>query len=165
MENTKAPQNKQARGKMEANPERKEFVEYFKWTDDEMQLLLEVLKDCQSILAQSNLDWIKIRSRHEQIAAKMKDEYPVASLDEYPHKILNFLRCVYYCHLLLPTTTTHTHAPRAKLLSFHFLDQFCAFTRERNDCVPFHFSYHLFYRSTFWNGTMSFEAFPCEHNP
>ena len=35
---------------------------------------------------------------------------------------------------------------------------------ERNDCVPFNFSYHLFHRSTFWNGKMSFEAFPCEHN-
>ena len=138
MENTKAPQNKQARGKMEANPKRKEFqslqnyVESFKWTDDEMQLLLEVVKDCQSILAQRNLYWIEIRSRYEQIAAKMRDEYLVASLNEYPHKILNFLRCVYYCHLLLPTTTTQTHAPRAKLLSFHFLDQLCAFTLEHN---------------------------------
>ena len=145
MENTnkQAPQNKQARGKMKANPERKEFqslpngVESFKWTDDKMQLLLKMVKDCQSTLAQSNLDWIKIHSRYEQIAAKMKDECPVASLDEYPHKILNFVCCVYCCHLLPPKTTKQMHAPRAKLLLFHFLDQFCAFTGERNRTIAY----------------------------
>ena len=36
---------------------------------------------------------------------------------------------------------------------------------ERNDCVSFHFSYHFFHRSTFWNGTMLFQVFPCERNP
>ena len=71
---------------------------------------------------------------------------------------------------IFPRTTTSTHALRAKILSFRFLDK--SFTSlpvhtgtERNDCVSFHFSYHLFYRSTFWNGTMLFEAFPCERNP
>ena len=98
-----------------------------------------MVKDCQS------LDWIKIRSRYEQIAAKMRDAYPVASLDEYPHKILNFLRCVYYCHLLLATTTTQTHALRAKLLSFHFLDQFCAFTRERNGTIAYCSTFRMTY--------------------
>ena len=42
----------------------------------------------------------------------------------------------------------------------------CLFTRERNGAIAsFHFSYHLFYRSTFWNATMLFQAFPCERNP
>ena len=41
----------------------------------------------------------------------------------------------------------------------------CLFTRERNDCALFHFSYHLFSRSIFWNGTVLFEAFPSERNP
>ena len=83
MENTTAPQKEQGRGKMEACV--KNGVESFKWTDDKIQLLLEVVKDYQSIQAQSNLDWMKIRSRYEQIAAKMRNEYPVAPLDEYPH--------------------------------------------------------------------------------
>ena len=70
--------------------------------------------------------------------------------------------------------TTFTHAFRPKILSFRFLDQSCMFFctslhvhtgTERNDCVSFHFSYHLFYRSTFWNRTMLFQAFPCELNP
>ena len=50
--------------------------------------------------------------------------------------------------------------------SFQFLERKNRlFTRERNDCVSFHFSYHFFHRSTFWNGTMSFQVFPCERNP
>ena len=68
------------------------------------------------------------------------------------------------------SNNTSTHAFRAKILSFRFLDQSCTSLpvhtgTERNDCVSFHFSYHLFYRSTFWNGTMLFQAFPCERNP
>ena len=67
-------------------------------------------------------------------------------------------------------TTTSTHAHKGKISSFHFSDLFYTSLpvhtgTERNDCVSFHFSYHFFYRSTFWNGTMLFEAFPCEHNP
>ena len=90
-----------------------------------------------------------------------------------------------------PATTTSTHALSAEILSFRFLDQSCTSLpvhtgTEWNDCVPCHFSYHLFFivplfrteryyfkrsrvnatpeRSTFrngtiWNGTI---AFPCE---
>ena len=35
---------------------------------------------------------------------------------------------------------------------------------ERNDCVSFHFSYHLFSRFIFWNGRVLFEAFLSERN-
>ena len=71
---------------------------------------------------------------------------------------------------VFPATTTFTHAFRPKILSFRFLDQSCTSLpvhtgTERNNCVSFHFPYHLFYRSTFWNGTMLFQAFPCERNP
>ena len=31
------------------------------------------------------MDWMKIRSRFDQIAAKMSEDYPVASSEEYPH--------------------------------------------------------------------------------
>ena len=31
--------------------------------------------------------------------------------------------------------------------------------------VLFHFSYHFYSRSIFWNGTVLFEAFPSERNP
>ena len=78
-------------GKTKAKPKRKESqtlqsdVESFKWTDDEIQLLLEVVKDYQSIQSQKNLDWMKIRSRYDQIAAKMREDYPVTSSEEYPH--------------------------------------------------------------------------------
>ena len=73
------------------------------------------------------------------------------------------------CHFFQKKTIS-THALRAKILSFRCLDQSCTSLpvhtgTERNDCVSFHFSYHLFYRSTFWNGTMLFQAFPCERNP
>ena len=66
--------------------------------------------------------------------------------------------------------TISTHALRAKILSLRFLDQSCTLLpvhtgMERNDCVSFYFSYDLFYRSTFWNGTMLLQAFPCERNP
>ena len=57
-----------------------------------------------------------------------------------------------------------------KSYSSVFLDQSCTSLlvhtgTERNDCVSFHFSYHLFYRFTFWNGTISFQAFPCKPDP
>ena len=35
---------------------------------------------------------------------------------------------------------------------------------ERNDSVPFHFWYHFFGRSIYWNGTLLFEVFPSECN-
>ena len=69
MENTTAPQKEQAHGKMGAKAKRKEFqslkngVISFNRNDDKIQLLLEVVKNCQSIQAQSNLDWIKIRTK------------------------------------------------------------------------------------------------------
>ena len=67
-------------------------------------------------------------------------------------------------------TTTSTHALRETNLIVPFfgpvLTSLPVHTgTERNDCVSFHFSYHFFYRSTFWNGTMLFEVFPCERNP
>ena len=61
------------------------MMESFKWTDDEIQLLLEVVKDYQSIQTQKKLDWMKIRSRYEQIAAKMRVDYPITSSEEFPH--------------------------------------------------------------------------------
>ena len=69
-----------------------------------------------------------------------------------------------------PATATSTHALRAKLLSFRFLDQSCTSLpvdtgTERNDCTSFHFSYPFFYCFTFWSGTILFQAFPCERNP
>ena len=61
------------------------MMESFKWTDDEIQLLLEVVKDYQSIQTQKNLDLMKIRSRYDQIAAKMRVDYPITSSEEFPH--------------------------------------------------------------------------------
>ena len=37
--------------------------------------------------------------------------------------------------------------------------------KERNYCVMFHLSYHLFSRSFSWNGTVLFEAFASERSP
>ena len=91
MDSTTARLKEQGQGKTKAKLKRKESqnlksdVESFKWTDDEIQLLLEVVKDYQSIQSQKNLDWMKIRSRYDQIAAKMREEYPVASSEDYPH--------------------------------------------------------------------------------
>ena len=69
-----------------------------------------------------------------------------------------------------PVTTTSTHALRETNLIVPFfgpvLTSLPVHTgTERNDCVSFHFSYHFFHRSTFWNGTMIFQVFPCERNP
>ena len=58
------------------------MMESFKWTTDEIQLLLEVVKDYQSIQTQKNLDWMKIRSRYDQIAAKMRVDYPITSSEQ-----------------------------------------------------------------------------------
>ena len=58
----------------------------FKWTDDEIQLLLEVVRNYKAIQTQQKLDWVKIRSRYEQIAAQFKEEYPEQPSDLYPHK-------------------------------------------------------------------------------
>ena len=130
MENTTAPQKEQGRGKMEACL--KNGVESFKWTDDEIQLLLEVVKDYQSIQAQSNLDWMKIRSRYEQIAAKMRNEYPVAPLDERMRQGQSSYRSFFW------TSSARSHGNGTErlrtvplfvslILSFHFL--------ERNDVI------------------------------
>ena len=59
--------------------------------------------------------------------------------------ILHFPHYVYHCHLLLPTTTTQKHVPRAKLLSFHFLDQFCKFIWERNGTIAYRSTFRIAY--------------------
>ena len=42
----------------------------------------------------------------------------------------------------------------------------CLFVRERNGTIAYRSTFRItFYRSPFWNGTMLFQAFPCEHNP
>ena len=58
----------------------------FKWTDDEIQLLLEVVRNYKATQTQQKLDWVKIRSRYEQVAAQFKEEYPEQPSDLYPHK-------------------------------------------------------------------------------
>ena len=73
MDSTTARLKEQGQGKTKAKLKRKESqnlksdVESFKWTDDEIQLLLEIVKDYQSIQSQKNLDWMKIRSRYDQM--------------------------------------------------------------------------------------------------
>ena len=58
----------------------------FKWTDDEIQLLLEVVKNYKATQTQQKLNWVKIQRRYEQIAAQFNEEYPEQPSDLYPHK-------------------------------------------------------------------------------
>ena len=58
----------------------------FKWTDDEIQLLLEVVGNYKATQTQQKLDWVKIWSRYEEIAAQFKKEYPEQPSNLYPHK-------------------------------------------------------------------------------
>ena len=46
--------------------------ESFKWSDSDVQLLLESIRDFKATQATKNLDWAKSRLRYEKIAVNMQ---------------------------------------------------------------------------------------------
>ena len=51
-----------------------------------MFFTLPPVRNYKATQTQQKLDWVKIRSRYEQIAAQFKKEYPEQPSDLYPHK-------------------------------------------------------------------------------
>ena len=137
-----------------------------------------MVKDNQSIQSQQNLDFIKIWSRYDQVAAKYERELSCSFLriirpppmkeKMIKERVAAKLRCCwnppFYSHVFFPFFLLYTKATqhiRIRLgqkpyRSVSRASSACLHENgtERNDCVSFHFSYHFFNRSTFWNGTM-----------
>ena len=68
-------------------------IEQFKWTNDEIQLLLAVTKEYKVTQEAQNLDWLKIRNRYDYITDRFKEQYPAHSGSEtYPHKVEELTR-------------------------------------------------------------------------
>ena len=64
---------------------------------------------------------------------------------------------------LFPSNSNTNTYTWGKILSFRFSDQFCRFTREWNGKIAYRSTFRItFSCTTFWNGTMLFEAFLCE---
>ena len=73
--------------KAKANSEK----DTFKWSDDEVELLLKVTHDYKVLKASEGVDWESVQSKYSDICKRMTDELP-ATPDEakelnkdYPH--------------------------------------------------------------------------------
>ena len=64
----------------------------FVWTDDEVQLLLEVTNDYKVLKAAKNIDWESCQSKYTDILELYREHYPSSQEEsadiekEYPHK-------------------------------------------------------------------------------
>ena len=71
--------------------EEKSKLDYFSWTDDEVELLLNVAIDYKTTKTMENVDWESGHSKYQDILDKYKEMYPTAEDAEklgkdFPHK-------------------------------------------------------------------------------
>ena len=59
------------------------MAECFSFTDNEIQLLLEVCIECKAEYC--SVDWESVRSKCEQIQGKLIQQYPKNSTDGFPN--------------------------------------------------------------------------------
>ena len=68
---------KMAASKLKINEENDADLS-FKWSDDDIQILLEVVRDYKVSQEMRNLDWTKNRAKYDHITIKMKEAYPTS---------------------------------------------------------------------------------------
>ena len=79
-------------GKKPEEKSDKTKVDNFVWTDDEVQLLLEVTNDYKVSKAAKNIDWESCQSKYTGILELYREHYPSSQEEsaeiekEYPHK-------------------------------------------------------------------------------
>ena len=61
------------------------FVSYdYDWTDDEIQLLLEIFFDFKAESDYEGVNWESKRTKYQQIKSKFCGEYPMAEDEKFP---------------------------------------------------------------------------------
>ena len=79
-------------GKKPKEKSDKTKADNFVWTDDEVQLLLEVTNDYKVSKAAKNIDWESCQSKYTDILELYREHYPSSQEEsseiekEYPHK-------------------------------------------------------------------------------
>ena len=62
------------------------------WTDDEIQLLLETVRDFKSEKAYKSIDWESIKTKYEKITENFVKNLPKEKTNEYPHNPEQFTK-------------------------------------------------------------------------
>ena len=68
---------KMAASKLKSNKENNADLS-FKWSGDDIQVLLEVVRDFRASQEMGNLDWTKNRAKYDHITIKMEEAYPTS---------------------------------------------------------------------------------------
>ena len=63
------------------------MAESFSFTDDEIQLLLEVCIEYKAKREYSDVDWESVRNKYEQIQEKLIQQYPKNATDGFPNRL------------------------------------------------------------------------------
>nr|XP_055076718.1 uncharacterized protein LOC129455952 [Misgurnus anguillicaudatus] len=66
----------------------------FVWTDQEVELLLNVTLDYKTTKLQENIDWETCQSKYADILTLFLEQYPNASSDDFPHQKEDITRTV-----------------------------------------------------------------------
>lgn len=72
--------------KKKAKSDDKENTTTLVWTDDEIQILLETVRDFKSEKAYESIDWESIKTKYEKITENFIKNLPNSTTAEYPHK-------------------------------------------------------------------------------
>ncbi|RXN03160.1 tripartite motif-containing 16-like protein [Labeo rohita] len=59
-------------------------TEFFKWTDNKVELLLPVTQEYKVAKASENIDWETCQNKYAEILDRLKEQYPVDDI-AYPH--------------------------------------------------------------------------------
>ncbi len=60
------------------------------WTDEEVVLLLSVVRDYKSTKAAEGVDWSSVKTKNEDLVAKFKERYLKTTSSQFPHILVTF---------------------------------------------------------------------------